>query len=285
MQEILRRHQRMMLEMLCEVDRICRKHDIRYQLFAGTALGCIRHGGFIPWDDDLDVVMLRPDYDRFLAVAGQELDTERYFLQAEFGPHWPLFFSKLRRNGTACLEKTHPKDPEMHQGVYIDLFPCDNLSDRPFTARLQFAASKIVIAKSLDRRGYLTDSRKKKAFILLCRLLPLRPFLRLTQLRGRENTRRVHVFLGGASHFGRSVLERAWMEETERRPFEDGEYPVSKHYDALLRQLYGDYLRLPPESERSVKVHSMLTDLTRPYTDYLDWQQRQRITEYTRSIR
>lgn len=285
MQADLKRHQEMMLEMLRAVDEICQRHGIRYQLFAGTALGCVRHHGFIPWDDDLDIVMLRRDYDRFLSIAARELDTERFFLQAEYGPHWPMFFSKLRRNGTACMEKTHPKDPLMHQGVYIDLFPCDNLSDHPVVARLQFLASKVVIAKGLDRRGYLTDSWKKKVFILLCHVLPLQPFLRLTRHRGADDSQRVHVFLGGASNYHKSVLERRWLEETELRPFEDGSFPISQHYDALLKQLYGDYQSLPPESQRTVKVHSMLTDLEHPYTDYLEWQQRQKITEYTRSIR
>ena len=85
-----------LLEMLREIDRICRKHDIPYQLFAGTALGAVRHGGFIPWDDDLDIIMLRKDYLRFLFLAERELNSELYALQAEFTDHWPMFFSKLR---------------------------------------------------------------------------------------------------------------------------------------------------------------------------------------------
>ena len=94
----------MMLEMLSEVDRICAKHGIKYMLFAGTLLGAVRHEGFIPWDDDLDILMLRPEYDRFLEVARDEVNKELYYVQSEFSPHWPMFFSKLRRNGTACIE-------------------------------------------------------------------------------------------------------------------------------------------------------------------------------------
>lgn len=126
--ELRRRHQLVLLEMLKEFDRICRRHDIPYMLFAGTALGAQRHGGFIPWDDDLDVIMLRPAYQRFLEVAESELDGA-YYLQKEFSDHWPMFFSKLRKNGTACMEKFRPKDQLMHQGVYMDIFPCDALSD------------------------------------------------------------------------------------------------------------------------------------------------------------
>lgn len=160
----LKEHQEALYRLLRMFDSICQKHNISYTLFAGTMLGAIRHQGFIPWDDDLDVMMLREDYERFLKLAQTELDSEVYFLQKEFSEHWPLFFSKLRLNNTACLEKYHPKDPCIHQGVYIDIFPCDNASDNSFIRKMQFLASKIVIAKALYKRGYETDSTKEDIY-------------------------------------------------------------------------------------------------------------------------
>lgn len=120
--------------------------------------------------------MLRKDYEKFLAVAPNELKQDEYFLQKEFSEHWPMFFTKLRKNGTACIERQLPKDRLMHQGIYIDIFPCDNLSNNPIARWLQFLASKVVIAKSVYERGYITDNWMKKVFIQLCRLLPLKPF-------------------------------------------------------------------------------------------------------------
>ena len=158
-------HQKLLLEMLKDLDAVCRRHGIPYQLFSGTALGAVRHQGFIPWDDDLDIVMLRRDYERFFTEASGDFDEKLYFVQREFTEHWPMQFSKLRRNGTTCMEKYHPKDPKMHQGVYIDIFPCDNLSDFRLMRGVQFLASKVVIAKALYARGYETDSRLKKVFI------------------------------------------------------------------------------------------------------------------------
>ena len=157
----IRDHQQALYSLLSEFDRVCRELDIPYILFAGTMLGAVRHQGFIPWDDDLDVILLRKDYERLMKEADGVLNREKFFLQKEFSPQWPMFFSKLRLNNTACLEKYHPKDPESHQGVYMDIFPCDNAAGSSLGQRLQFAASKVVIAKSLDKRGYEAGSLAK----------------------------------------------------------------------------------------------------------------------------
>ena len=260
----LQQHQEVLYELLQAFDAVCRKHQIKYMLFAGSALGAVRHGGFIPWDDDLDVVMLRPEYERFLTVAAQELDSEKYFLQKEFSEHWPMFFSKLRKNGTTCLERYHPKDPLIHQGVYIDIFPCDNLAEGKITRRLQFFASKVVITKALDRRGYLTDSLIKKCFILLCRCLPQAPFRRFAQQRGKSDTGCVHTFFGGAARYEKNIYPREWFREEKFLPFGTGEFPVSAHYDKLLTNVYGDYMTPLPEEQRGCKVHAEFIDLENP---------------------
>ncbi len=280
----LRAHQLVMLDMLRELDRICRKHDIPYMLYAGTLLGAVRHEGFIPWDDDLDVIMLRADYQRFLQVASTELDN-RYYLQGEYSDHWPMFFSKLRRNGTACIERYIPKDDQTHMGVYIDIFPCDNLSDHYAVGKMQFLASKVVIAKGLDRRGYSTDSRLKRVFMLLCRIIPLGAVRKLVLLQDDEHSFRVHCFLGAASKYEKSVFPRSWLTERVSATFEDGCYPVSRFYDGLLTALYGDYMILPKREELACKQHGEIVDLEHSYTEYAEVQKNLIIHTYTRSIR
>lgn len=278
-------HQQVLLELFGVFDRLCRKHDIPYMLFAGSALGAVRHQGIIPWDDDLDVVMLRPHYKRFLEVASKELQDSTYFIQPEFSDHWPMFFSKLRKNGTACIERYVPKDTRVHQGIYIDIFPCDALSDNGLVRKLQFYASKVVISKSLYRRGYLTDSTAKKLVLQICRLLPTAPFLKLTRLGEREDTRWVHTFLGGAKDYEKNIYPREWMEESVEMTFCGMTAPVTKHYDALLTRLYGDYMTPLPEAQRGCKVHGEIVDTERSYEHYLQVQREMEITEYTRSIR
>lgn len=277
-------HQQALVGILREFDRVCRELEIPYVLFAGTALGAVRHGGFIPWDDDVDVMMLRPDYERFLREAERVLDTGRFFLQKEFSDHWPMFFSKLRLNGTACLEKYHPKDPLIHQGVYMDIFPCDNALDSEPGRRLQFLASKVVIAKSLYKRGYDTDSTAKKFFMTACRLLPMKPFLALTRM-GKGDGGTVHSFLGGARGYGKNVFPRAYFTERCEAGFEGGQYPISAHYDELLKLLYGDYMRLPPPQERVIKQHAILVDLENSYETYAHYRDDMKFDVFTRSIR
>jgi lipopolysaccharide cholinephosphotransferase len=269
---LLRRHQLVLLSMLNELNRICQKHHISYMLFAGTALGAVRHKGFIPWDDDLDILMFRPEYEKFLEIAPSELDSNLYYLQKEFSQHWPCFYSKLRKNNTTFIEKYHPKDRLMHQGVYIDIFPCDNLSDHKLVRKIQFYASKAIIAQSLYRRGYLTDSKKKKLAMYLCSCLPRKPLLALIRLEKASNSLMVHSFLGESSKYTKSVYFRKWMNETCLMQFEDGKFPVSMYYDELLTTLYGNYMVLPSESERKRKIHAIKIDLEHSYEKYLDWQ-------------
>lgn len=285
MGERLKEHQRILASMLAEIDRICKKHNINYILFAGTMLGAVRHNGFIPWDDDLDVVMLRPSYERFLEVAPSELDHGTYYLQKEFSEHWPMFFSKLRKNNTACIERYIPKDPQTHQGVYIDIFPCDNLSENAAMRKIQFYASKIVIAKSLDARGYLTDSIGKKLFILCCHLIPRRPLVAVVQDRRIKDSKMVHTFFGASSKYKKSVFQRAWFMETVDIPFENRSYPVSVHYHKMLTVLYDDYMTPTPPDRRGCKVHGEIVDLEHSYTEYVDVQRNMQFSEYTRSIR
>ncbi len=271
--------------MLKDIDRVCKDNDIQYMLFSGTALGAVRHKGFIPWDDDLDVIMLRNQYYRFLDVAEKSLDTEKYFVQKEHSTHWPMQFSKLRLNNTACIEKYRAKDPKMHQGVYIDVFPCDNLADSKLMRILQFGSAKIVIAKSLYARGYETSSLLKKAFMQFCRLLPSDPFIKNCIRKKDNNSAKVHTFLAGGSRYKKCVFDRRVFEESENMLFEGSLFPVSTRFDEMLTTMYGDYKRIPEDADKLCKKHVAILDLHNSYTNYLDEQKTMKIDTLTKSIR
>ncbi len=150
--EELERLQEALYETLAEVDRICKKHGIRYFVTGGTAVGAYFWQKILPWDDDVDVGMMRPDYERFAKVAQKELG-DRFFLQTpETEPHTPFFFMKVRMNGSRFSESTfmHIK---MHQGIYVDIFPFDKIPKQKWLERLQhkvlFFFNGLFIAKEI----------------------------------------------------------------------------------------------------------------------------------------
>ena len=281
----LSEHQAILAGMLEDFDAVCKKNNIKYMLFSGTALGAVRHHGFIPWDDDVDVAMTRDEYEHFFECAAKDFDNKKYFVQQEFTSHWPMPYSKLRLNNSACIEKYHPKDREMHQGIYIDIFPIDNLSDNKLMRKIQFAASKIVISKSLYKRGYSTDSLAKKIFMIACIFLPSGLFKKITINKKNKNTALVHSFFGASKSFNKSVYKREWFTSFTDEDFGEKKYPVSAFYDDLLTTLYGDYMRIPPESERECKQHAVIVEKDRDYSEFYDYQKNMKIETYSRSIR
>lgn len=273
-----------MLDILKEFDRVCRKNDIKYMVFAGSALGAVRHKGFIPWDDDLDVALLREEYDKLMQLDSNEWD-KGYYMQCEYSDHWPIHFSKLRKNNTTCLEKYHPKDKLIHQGIYIDIFPIDNASNIKYMRKLQFFTSKIVIAKSFFKRGYDTDSFFKKIIMGFSAVLPLRPFYSFTTLKKAKNTKYVHSFLGGSVNYNKGIMERKYFTDTVEILFETIVVPISKHYHDMLTQQYGSYMDLPSKEDRKCKVHAILVDTERNYTEYAHYRDNMTFDVLTRSIR
>lgn len=148
----LQRLQSALYETLGEVDRICRKHDIRYFVTGGTAIGAYFWQKMLPWDDDIDVGMMRSDYERFAEVAQQELG-DRFFLQSpDTEPHTPFYFMKVRMNGSRFSESTF-KHIDMHQGIFVDIFPFDKIPRRKWLERLQhkvvFFLNGLFIAKEI----------------------------------------------------------------------------------------------------------------------------------------
>lgn len=280
----LKEHQAVLLGLLKEFDSVCKRNNIEYILFAGSALGAVRHKGFIPWDDDLDIALLRKDYDKLMSLELSQWGKE-FFLQKEFSDHWPLHFSKLRKNNTTCLEKYHPKDNEIHQGIYIDVFPIDNASNNKFIRKLQFYSSRIVIAKTKFAQGYDTNSIIKKLVMFGCRILPLKPFHKLATMKNNHNTKNVHSFFGGSINYRKGVFPKYWFEKKISVPFEDMKVPITEYFDDMLTQQYGDYMTLPSEEERKCKVHAILVDTENDYKMYQHYRDGMKFDTYTRSIR
>ena len=254
---LLRKVQMIQLEIAKEIKRVCEENDIGYFLCCGTFLGAVRHQGFIPWDDDLDMGMLRGDYERFLKIAPEKLDP-RFCVQSWYtDPNYALPFAKVRMRNTVYQEAKG--QPLQERGFYVDLFPFDLAPEEPQAQREYTAELCSLFRKKLMKsrcKPWIDNGKilwKKRIGYLYYQLLALFD-------GGEELACRYDALAGSCQESGilcrqrgRNRLdcyEKAWYEEFGMYPFEGELFAGPKNYDAVLTSQFGDYMTLPPVDKR-----------------------------------
>ena len=254
----LRKVQKLQLKILKEVKRVCKKYEIIYFLDAGTLLGAIRHGGFIPWDDDLDIAMKRSEYERFIQVAQRELGTE-YFLQTQdTDEHYGLPFAKVRLLGTEFLENKSRKS-KAHKEIFIDIFPYDTMPPGYYMQRIIAIQLKVLSHLNLIKHGYKVWSGESTANMI--KFLPFRLmalFFTKSYIKNRmkniifvENKKKSkRVWIQDGQNYVRWNYPSELLEHFTEHVFEDEYFTIPTQYDTWLEITYGDYMQLPPEDKR-----------------------------------
>lgn len=276
------------LDILKEFDRICRKHGLKYTLAGGSMLGAVRHEGFIPWDDDIDVSMLREDYDKFCEICKQELDLHKYFLQTmDTDPEYRLTYGRILLNGTAYV-RAGQEHKKCRNGIFIDIFPRDGKSDNCILAFIQRKLA-FLMRKTLYSPVGKLRSKNGLARILFSILSELpREFSVALQsiiqlLNCGKNTKRVECY-GLMENEERKKIDmgcqvyreykkrlryesiedkkarkdrdkgfkREYFEKVTDMSFEGVQVMVSEYYDIWLKTNYDDYMSLPPEEKRQI---------------------------------
>jgi len=254
---LLRKVQLTQLEILREVDRVCRENDIKWFLCCGTLLGAVRHQGFIPWDDDLDIGMLRQDYEKFCRLAPEKMDP-KFCVQSWYTePDYPLPFGKVRMKNTLYVEAKSKIFRE--NGFYIDVFPFDNAPEDPAAQAAHAAQLNDLFRLKLMKSGYkpwLEKDRinwKKRVGYLLYQLK--------ARKHSQEALAKQYDALAASFPDG-SILCRQrglrklecyparWFTELGKCTFEGQQFPAPKDFDAVLTAQFGDYMTPPPESSR-----------------------------------
>lgn len=259
---ILRQMQMIQLEMLVEVDRICRKYDIPYSIDGGTLLGAVRHKGFIPWDDDIDIIMLRADYEKFYLLSQKELDTERFFLQEErTDTYYYVGYPRIRRKHTIYQRAGH-ENMRYVSGVFIDLFILDNVPDnkilRPLHRFACFILRKMLWANS---GKYIHSNFFVRVLCGLASLVPrsviFKCFHMLKNACNQTETKLVrhmtHPYPNTKTcPYG---MPRAFLDTFVELEFEGLRFKAVKNYVEYLTMLYGDYMVVPPLEKRKPHIH------------------------------
>lgn len=246
------------LEIAAEIRRICEKHRIRYFMIAGTLLGAVRHQGFIPWDEDMDFGMLRADFDRFVETCENELDREKFFLQTEeTDPGYTYAFAKIRLNGTRIVEGLS-QDAAAHQGIFVDIFPFDNVPDNRLLRRLHERERYVWKNMLAVKLGYHNGQKRAKSLQKLlgaaAAVLPA-GFIRKQKERAftRYNGRKTQMVVTaeGSYRYYREMIPYRYTQKLCRMPFADTEFFTFAAYDAYLKDMYGDYMQMPSEEQRN----------------------------------
>lgn len=253
------------LNILKYVDKICKENDIRYSLAGGTLLGAIRHKGFIPWDDDIDIILVRPEYERLIKI----LNTESVYrlIIPETEDYWQPFAKLVDPSTIMELnDKYETNIPNL--GVYIDIFAVDGCPDDreeqiEFQKKLRKELNDIRLSFF---NCYYASGLRWKRIIKRILLFPKFVYLRITGTpEKRKQGLLIHMkkydiadssFAGFLlSVYDNEILPKEYYIETIDVPFEDGTFQGLKHYDEYLSALYHDYMKLPPEEKRKSAHH------------------------------
>ena len=255
--EELRKVQLLELKILKEIKRICDKNRIRYFLTGGTLIGAVRHKGFIPWDDDIDIAMERDDYDRFCEIAPKELRSDFSFLNIKYDKMRCIFFSKVVLNGTNYRSIQQPRTLDK-TGFAVDVIPYDAIYDNLFRAALYFWRLNFFVVLYSMKNGYHNGTTKLKHivavlmkffFFFIPKSFLYKRICDYPYKLNRQSTR-TKCYLCGRYGFPRELRSSFLFGEYTELEFEGEHFMVLKHYHEFLTELFGDYMQLPPENAR-----------------------------------
>ena len=278
-------------KLLDTFDGVCRKYNLRYTLCGGSLLGAIRHNGFIPWDDDLDVAMMREDYDKLLSLPKSEFK-EPYFLQTpETDPGYYKTFVKLRNSNTT--EIPH-KDAIFHynHGVFLDIFPLDNVPDDNKTFNRMIKGLEVTkrtlhfAARVYGGTGTKGLDLKRKLFyysiypmVKTGIITPKKEFDKINKIVSayKNKTTKKIGFIAFSGKEPRFIYNADYLAGTENHIFEGDEYPIPRHYDEILKHSYGDYMT--PVKQKT-EHGDTIVDLNHSYKEYMRTHEKELLTLY-----
>lgn len=254
--KILTKIHKVSLYLLIEFDKFCRENELTYFLDSGTALGAVRHSGFIPWDDDVDVGMPRNDYERLLKIGQEKLPDNLFIQTCETDPDYIFKYAKLRLKGTIFQE--YQTLPFKENGFFIDIFPFDNVPHNRFAAKMDVAISRYMY--HTIRLWRSSDKCSTKLLRLLQTIIKKIPessidwldelWVKYCRKYENKNTGRMTSYFWGMTQYGTYVFDTDKLLPVQDVLFEGHSVKIMQKPDYYLKLMYGDYMTLPPIEKR-----------------------------------
>lgn len=274
----LRDIQESILGVIKDVDVFCRENNITYYLMGGSALGAMRHKGFIPWDDDLDIFMTYDNYHRFLDLFEQKAPYDarysKYFLQREDTDEWPLFISRVCLTGTTLISDEFKFNMKQHHNVFVDIMCLYSAPENNVRRWFQYMAAQMVRVNALARSNFPNKSRAKRIALAISKAIvnPATKPLFMSHVRkfeGKNTGYMGHYF--GRARFWNTSFPRKYLGKIRYVPFEDTELPVFEHVEDYLVARFGDkWMEMPSQKVKDqYPIHGNFVDLEKDYTEYM----------------
>lgn len=255
--EILRQLQLTEAEMLSEIARICDENSLNYYLIGGTLLGAVRHKGFIPWDDDLDIAMPRKDYEKFKVLCQTELNEKYYLHSIDTDPKYWVSFIKIRKKDTIFEPMQDKTIDTPYKGVYVDVFPLDNAKkERSLFQDFQAGICKALTSFQYRRRKATMPTKTPALIVIAWPILSLFPIKKISKIIDwvmqwdKKESDQYYANIGSNINIHKQTIEKVRFNPPSKLEFEGKLYSAPKEYDYVLTRLYGDYMVLPPEEKR-----------------------------------
>ena len=253
-QETLDKLHKVELEILDDFIKVCEKNNLTYFLVGGTLLGAIRHKGFIPWDDDIDVGLFRKDYDKFIEIGQKELGDKYYLDCFEHNKDCYLPFAKVRMNGT-LFEEEWTKGIEQHKGIFIDIFPIENIKNKKKIGKVRALIIKTIADATYYRMGMRKFSNlRHKGLSLLCCLFPKRFMIKVQHkllVKNKDHNSEYVNILSGSYAYEKELIRRDDALPVRKVDFEGHKCNGFHNSELYLSQIYSkNFMELPPVEKR-----------------------------------
>lgn len=272
--EEVRPLQEKQLTILKELKRVCELNNLTYYIVFGTLLGAVRHKGFIPWDDDIDVCMHYNDYKRLEEICQKDLSSDFFLQTADNDPQSHLTFKRLRLNATTLIHEDFA-NCDINHGIPLDIYPLYNLSDDAGERKKQIKAAMmyLLLSSGAPPKHHGKFTRFVTGIILKFysgkrRQKKINKCLRLMTKYNNVQTEEVGMLFGNPAMCKRAYPAKFFEDKVDLL-FEDDTFSAPKDYDGFLSLEYGDYMQLPPIEEQGIKLeHIVKLDVENPYTIY-----------------